>query len=155
MHRNIAKVAIVAAALIVPIAAGASQLSGWVDSVNARVDRVMPAADATGEIRVRFHRGTDGRAAGVTVIGGNSQLADCAERTLARLGVLPPLPSGYDAATPITLNLMVGKNERYELANDSNWKRAVRKAHAQASAQNAQFAARHEGPDQLALANPR
>lgn len=155
MHRNFAKAAIATALLTIPFAAGASQLSDWVDTVNTRIDRSVPDTNVSGEIRVRFYRGEDGRAAGVRVVSGDPELVSCAKRTLKRLGVLPPLPAGYNAKTPIIMGLLIGGGNQHELANYHSWTRAVRQAHAQASAQNAQLAERHEGLDQLALASPR
>jgi hypothetical protein len=155
MNMKFAKTAVAVLLAGLPFSAGASQLSGWVKTVNARIERVMPADGISGSIKVSFHRGPDGRAAGVSFVDGDRRLTSCAERTLAGLGILPALPAGYDPATPIVMQLIMGADGSYDLAAANKAMLAVRKAHAEANARNAEVAARHEGSDQLALANPR
>ena len=135
-----------------PIATHASALSDWVDQVNTRIDQVAvePTTLATGIVEVRFHRGPDGRPTDVTVIGGNPRLGYTARRSLARVGVLPPLPAQYGPETGIVLRMVVGDG-----GNTTGWQRAVRQMQLESSVKNAQLAARHEDNAQLALAAPR
>lgn len=84
-------------------------ISGWVKTVNNKLDRtiVYPSGDQHGVAHAVIQRTPDGRARLVSVRSENRALARAARLTVARLRRLPPMPSGYEGR-PIALQMIIG-----------------------------------------------
>lgn len=159
MMTSLIKAAAGVVALAAATGAAASPLSTWVDTVGSRIDAraatLGPSATEafapdSGQIVVRFTRGADGRATNVEFVRGVRGLTRTAARMLAGVGALPPLPAGYDANTPIALNLMISTPSTFGRDTGARFRLAVAAATASAAKANATLEQAHES--QLALA---
>ncbi len=146
------KTATAALLLGTSVAASSSELSKWVADIDQRIDRSLdPAEPRYGTVTMRFHRGDDGRATNVAFVAGNVRLRDCAEKAIAGIGVLPPLPVGYAPSTGIVMKLIVGPSSNFGQLNSAvRMAQEVRQARREEAAHNAEMAQRYESNTKLA-----
>ncbi|MDF2496094.1 hypothetical protein [Sphingomonas sp.] len=124
-----------------PANAEPTSLDAWVKVVNQRIEdrMVTPASGRSGVVFATFSRGEDGRPTAVQISRTGRVLANAARRTLARIGALPPLPSGYEGKR-IRMQMLV-----HDLNDTSGYYQRRGVMLASANAQNLAVAAETQG----------
>lgn len=121
-------------------------ISGWVTTVNKKLDRaiVFPGDGRHGVAHAVIQRTPEGRAKLVSVRSESRAVARAARITVSRLRGLPPMPSGYEGSV-IALQMLIGDpDDAYSFYRNRD------RMLASADTRNRQLAARLEGA-QLAM----
>ena len=119
----------------------------WVDSVEAQIDDTLSYPGGminqlpAGRVSVGFTRGADGTPVGVSIkrSSGSAILDAEAIRTVRRLRDLAPLPVGFDASTPVRVELAFGVGT--DRASEGGFERDVSRMRVAARAINARSVA--------------
>lgn len=130
-----------------PAAAEPDGIDLWVKAVNKQLDHAiaLPAMGRTGTAVISFQRGADGRATNIVVRSRDHILARAAQRTLARMGALPPLPSGMPGDQRIVFRMLVG-----DAGDVTRYERERARMIADAGRHNTELAARLSTAAELA-----
>jgi hypothetical protein len=90
-----------------PSDAPPASIAAWVGTVNAQLEEATARTrGTTGSATAIFRRASNGRPTDIKIIAATPAMEHAARGTLARLGQLPPLPSGVGPDQRIKLQLL-------------------------------------------------